>query len=221
MNHNLKKYLLLLTAVLALPVTGQTTRDYPFTYLGVEGGMHDLDDWQAIVDLGNNIKFDGHVQTDARAMYGVYLGRLHENYRWEVEYQYGGFDINAIQLNGMSENKQGKGHYQALTLNGYRHLRLSDRWQLNAGLGIGYGSVELPALGFTGGCHCFPAAKESDWLWQGRVELEYRLGIRNALGLRYTWLRNVPVPGSEAVSPGIQYTGQDFDTLALSYHYQF
>ncbi len=196
--------------------------EFPFTYLGVQLGLHDVDAWPARISLGNGVDFDGGVLLDEQPAWGVQLGREHENWRYELEYQRGGYEVGTLNLGALTEDVQGdEGQYEALLLNGLRLHDFSERLAGYLGLGIGLGRAELPAQGFTGGCQCFAQAEESGFVWQARIGLEYRLSERSRLGLHYSRLFDMPGPVSEAGAPSIVYEARDIDTLALNLRWEF
>jgi len=214
--------MLLLAFIPGVAAQQEAEDEFPFTYLGLQLGLHDVDAWPARISLGNGVDFDGGVLLDEQLAWGVQLGREHENWRYELEYQRGGYEVGTLNLNALTENVRGdEGRYEALLLNGLRLHDFSERLTGYLGLGIGLGRAELPAQGFTGGCQCFPAAEESGFVWQARLGLEYRLGERTRLGLHYSRLFAMPGPVSDAGAPSIAYDERDIDTLALNLRWEF
>ncbi len=214
--------LLLLAFIPGVAAQQETEDEFPFTYLGLQLGLHDVDAWPARISLGNGVDFDGGVLLDEQPAWGVQFGREHENWRYELEYQRGGYEVGTLNLGALTEDVQGdEGQYEALLLNGMRLHDFSERLAGYLGLGIGMGRTELPAQGFTGGCQCFPEAEESGFVWQARIGLEYRFGERTRLGLHYSRLFGMPGPVSDAGAPAIAYEERDIDTLALSLRWEF
>ncbi len=216
--------LLLASTPVALAQQGQQALqdEFPFPYLGLQLGLHDVDAWPAQISLGNGVDFEGGVTLEDDLAFGLQLGREYENSRYELEYQRGGYTMATINLGALSEEVAGdKGRYEALTLNALRLHDFSERLTGYAGLGIGYGRAQLPAAGFAGGCQCFPEAEESGFVWQARIGLEYRLGERARLGLQYSRLFDMPGPREEDALPSIVYAERDIDTLALSLRWEF
>lgn len=198
------------------------TEEFPFTYLGLQAGVHDVDQWPATIAFGNAVNFEGGVTLKEEPAFGLQIGREYENSRYEVEYQRGTYEVGSINLNAMSEKLQGDtGHYEALTLNALRMHDFTERFTGYMGLGIGMGKALLPAQGFSGGCQCFPEARESGFVWQARVGLEYRVGERARLGMHYSRLFNIPGPLWEDSLPAIFYDERDVDVLALSFRWLF
>lgn len=196
--------------------------EFPFTYLGLHAGVHDVDQWPATISLGNAVSFEGGVTLQQDLAFGLQIGREYENSRYEVEYQRGAYEVDSINLNAMSENLQGgTGHYEALTLNALRMHDFTERFTGLVGLGIGMGRAVLPAQGFSGGCQCFPAAENEGFIWQARLGVEYRAGERGWLGLHYSRLFNMQGPQEESGAPSIVYADRDIDTLAISFRWEF
>ncbi|GEM_PF-1806896 len=201
---------------------GPESEHEPVNYYGLHVGQHDIEEWPGVVNLGASVELDGLVEIDPLWEAGLLLGREYENSRYELEYQLGKYEPTRISLGNLSEQVSGSsGKYQALTLNAYRMQELGERLEVYAGLGIGFGKAELPALGFTGGCQCFGAAEESGFIWQARAGLEYRLGATTHLFLQYTRIMNMPGPMSSSQDPGIAYPDTDIDALAIGLRKQF
>lgn len=192
--------------------------EFPFNYLALQAGVHDLGMWPARVNLGNAIGFPGEITLDPRfPLWSVQLGRQYEKYRYGVEYERGGYEVSEISLNNIVENVSSTGHYNALTLNASRLHKFSEKVEGSAGLGIGWGSAKLPALGFSTGCQCFPAAKAGGGIWQLRIGLEYQVGENSRLGLFYSRLFGLPGPDSGNALPSIQYEDRDIGRLTIGF----
>jgi hypothetical protein len=213
---------ILLASMPAALAQQDAEEEFPFNYLGLAAGLHDVDAWPAQISLGNGVNFEGGVTLEEDLAFGLQIGREYENSRYELEYQRGGFAVATISLGSLSEDVDGDtGHYEALTLNALRLHDFTERFTGYAGLGIGMGRALLPAQGFRGGCQCFPEAEESGFVWQARVGLEYRIGERARLGMHYSRLFNIPGPLGEDALPAIVYDERDVDVLALSFRWQF
>lgn len=220
MNHALHKTTLAaliaagcnLPALAAEPMPGDSAY-----YLTVHGGRNHLDNWPATVTLGPGVSTDGNLKLDYGLHFGVAAGRQTENARFELEYQQGSFDVTGIQLGPVSESVSGSGQYRALTVNAYRTHAFDDNWLGFAGLGIGFGRIELPEASFSSGCHCFAAASKDGLALLGRLGIEYRFNAHHNAALQYTWLR-VPGPQSGG-SPGVSYPRETLGILGIGYRY--
>ncbi|MEY4640095.1 MAG: hypothetical protein RLZZ227_89 [Pseudomonadota bacterium] len=193
----------------------------PQNYIGAHVGMHDVDEWLGSVDLGNNIAFDGVVRLDSKWEAGLMLGREYAFWRWELEYQQGRYDAKSIQLGTQTGTVSDSGKYQALTLNAYRVEQLSERIDVYAGLGIGWGMAALPAMGFTGGCQCFAAAENTGFVWQWRLGAEYRIGDNQELFVQYSQIMNLPGPEATDRAPMIHYENRDIATVGIGWRWPF
>lgn len=194
----------------------------PRYYIGLHGGLNQLKDWPATVRLGGGVSADGEVQLKSGYAAGLQIGRQREKSRFELEYQQGGFRLKGLALGPVTEAVTGDtGRYQALTLNGYRTGRLSESWRGYAGLGIGFGRVDLPGAGFSTGCDCFPKSSGNGLVLLARLGTEYRFdaeGNHRAF-IQYTWL-SMRGP-STAGATGIDYERHIFGGLTLGYRYVF
>lgn len=223
MNNAFKTTILatLLTIGGSLPALAQdkaTANDRTY-YLALHGGYNNLDSWPATVSLGPGVSTGGNLKLDYGPHFGIATGRQTENARFELEYQQGSFDVAGIQLGPVSESASGKGHYKALTANAYRTHAFDEQWSGYAGLGIGFGSVYLPAASFSSGCHCFAAASKDGLVLLGRLGVEYRFNSRHNAALQYTWLR-VPGPQSGG-SPSVSYPRETIGIIGLGYRYVY
>lgn len=191
-------------------------------YAGFHLGRNDLDNWPAKVDFGAGIVVDGGMDLDSGKHVGLLLGKQSERARFELEYQQGRFELANLRLGPLSEPMGGSGHYEALTLNAYRRIPLHGDLSGFVGAGIGWGAISLPQAGFFGGCHCFPHASKSDWVYQGRLGLEYLIGAGNFAFAQYTWLK---LPGAaEEVSsdgPGVVYPRRSVGIFSIGYRSLF
>lgn len=191
----------------------------PAYYLAIHGGVNNLDSWPATVSLGPSVSTDGNLKLDYGLHFGLAAGRQTENARFELEYQQGSFGVTDIQLGPVSESVSGTGHYKALTANAYRTYAFDEQWSGYAGLGIGFGSVDLPAASFSSGCHCFAAASKDGLVLLGRLGIEYRFNSHHNAALQYTWLR-VPGPQSGG-SPSVSYPRETIGIIGLGYRYVY
>jgi opacity protein-like surface antigen len=202
-------------AAVALPAAAAE----PAYYLGVHGGVNNLDSWSASVTLGPGVSVPGSLSLDSGTHLGLIVGRQTENARFELELQSGRFDVTGIQLGPVQQNVDASGRYQAFTFNAYRTMALAERWTGYAGLGIGWGSAKLPQLGFTSGCDCFASASETGFAYLGRLGLEYRLGDHHNVSAQYTWLR---LPKSNGgTTPSTEYARKGVGIAGVGYRYAF
>jgi len=192
----------------------------PANYLGIQGGVNNVrGDWAANVNLGGTVVLPGAVGTKRGTHFGIFAGRQTEHARFELEYQHGKFDINALQLAAVRQAFSAGGDYNALTVNAYRTQPLSQSITAYAGLGIGWGRVSLPQMAFTApACNCFPAASKSGFTWLARAGAELQLGDGRVF-VQYTHL-NLPRPGSGG-SPGVEYARKNVGAVAVGYRHTF
>lgn len=195
----------------------QESAEDPQNYVGIHFGNHDVEEWRGRVDMGRNVQLDGRISLDNKWEAGLLVGREYERSRYELEYQLGRYQADRIELGPRTASVDGKGKYQALTLNAYRLKQLSERIDGYAGLGIGWGKATLPQLGFSGACQCFAQADDSGFIWQWRLGLEYRIREDGELFLQFNRLMNMPGPASAAASPGVRYEEKDIDTVAIGW----
>lgn len=207
-----------LAATLACAGAGAAAAQ-PGYYIGLHGGMNNLDSWPATVTLGPGVSLPGSLSLDNGTHFGVIAGRQTENARFEIEAQAGNFDITAIQLGLVQQGVSASGRYKAFTFNAYRTQALSERFTGYAGLGIGWGSASLPQLGFTSGCNCFAAASQTGLAYLGRVGLEYRFGDHHHAFAQYTLLR-LPRSDSGGV-PGTEYARKGVGIAGVGYRFTF
>jgi opacity protein-like surface antigen len=206
--------------LLALSLAGASAlAAQPGYYGGIQGGVNDVKDWGANVSLGAGVSLPGTVGANDGKHLGLFLGRQTENARFEIEYQWGDFDITSIKLGPLTQAMATGGDYKALTFNAYRTHDFDEKWTGYLGLGIGWGRVTLPRMGFTGGCNCFPEASKSGFAYQGRVGMEYHFDERNNAFLQYTSLR-LPKPSSSS-TPGVDYARKSVGVIAVGYRRQF
>jgi len=219
------RLLTLVSLVMAANAAAQSTPDpqehEPFNYFALHLGKHDVQAWPALVSLGNGIEFDGQVLLDDKLAFGLQVGREYEKYRYDIEYQRGAYKASNISLNALSQAVSGSGHYQALTLNAYRMKDFSERTNGYIGAGIGYGAAQLPQMGFSAGCQCFPEADSSGFVWQARIGIERLIGEHSRLGLQYSRIFDMPGPSSGRAAPSVQYPDKDIDYLSIVYRRDF
>lgn len=198
-----------------------TTEEEPVFYGSIHGGINDVDEWQGRVQLGKGLALDGNLTLDNRWAAGLTAGRQYGNYRFELEYQQGRYNVTNIALGKQSAAVNASGDYRALTANAYRSQQLYRRLDGYAALGIGWGEAALPQLGFTGSCQCFVAADESGFIWQWRLGLELQVNDANSLFLQYTRIMDVPGPASPAGTPSVRYEDKDISTASLGWRFKF
>jgi len=191
----------------------------PGNYAGIHGGRNDVGDWSANVSLGAGLSLPGSVGAERGAHWGVFGGRQTENARFELEYQRGDFDIRSISAGPLRQAVRTDGDYQALTANAYRTYDFNERFGAYAGLGIGWGKVKMPRMGFTGGCNCFPEASKSGFAYQARVGGEWHIAPTHNAFVQYTWLR-LPRPSSGG-APGVEYSRKSVGAWTVGYRHEF
>ena len=148
----------LLAAALCAPLAAQAQEQAQNPrYWSVQGGMNNVSDWPATVNFGGP-EVDGSLQIDRGVQFGAALGKQYGQARYELEYQHGQFDIKGATVAAISQAADASGKYDVLTLNAYRTFALNDTLAAYAGLGLGYGRVNLPQLGGANGCQCLNSA---------------------------------------------------------------
>ncbi|HJV00359.1 MAG TPA: outer membrane beta-barrel protein [Burkholderiaceae bacterium] len=190
----------------------------PGYYAAAQLGRNNLSRWPARVDFGG-VGVDGELGLDRGLHGGVAVGRQTEHARFELEYQYGRFDISRMTLGPVSEPGSGGGHYQALTVNAYRTAAWTESLGAYAGVGLGWGAATLPSLRMSNGCNCFAGADHGGWLYQARLGLDYRLGPAHDLFVQYTWLRMPGGSGGEG--PTVSYERRHVGAWSVGYRYHF
>lgn len=216
---SMKQTLIAIAALAASTAFAQGLQQ-PAYYGGLHVGANNLHQWDGNVDFGAGVTVPGRLALDRGAHYGVFGGRQSEHARWEVELQGGRFDIRRIELGTQVEDKSQSGHYEALTFNGYRVEPLgASRFSAYGALGIGWGRVSLPQMGFASGCDCFAAAKKSGLTWLARAGLEFNFDPANKAFVQYTLLA-LPRPGS-GTSPGVEYNRKKIGALTVGYRRMF
>jgi opacity protein-like surface antigen len=205
-----------IAALLAAPLAALAAQ--PGLYVGGHVGANNLSDWPASVDFGAGVSAPGSLSLDSGAHFGILGGRQTENARFEVEYQRGRFELNGLELGGLTQAASGSGHYDALTFNAYRTFALADRWAAFAGLGIGWGKAVLPGASF-GPCNCFPASSKSGFAYQARVGAEYELAPSHLIFAQASWLRLPSL--SSGGSPGVSYARHSVTSLGIGYRKTF
>ena len=194
----------------------------PAWYLGVQGGENNLRGaWNGDVSLGPGVSLPGVATTKRGLHFGVFGGRQTEHARFELEYQHGSFDITGLQLGPVSQSISAGGHYDALTANAYRSEQVWDkRLNVFGALGIGWGRVTMPQMGFTTPpCNCFVGSSKSGVTWLARAGVEYNLGEMDKLFLQYTYLA-LPRPGSGG-TPGVEYERRNVGAWGIGYRHAF
>jgi opacity protein-like surface antigen len=194
----------------------------PANYFGIHGGINDLrGSWSGNVSLGPGVSLPGSVGLKRGSQFGLQLGRqTGTNWRFEGEYQHGTFDLTRIELGGIAESVSASGSYDALTANAYRTASLTSALTAYGGLGVGWGRVKLPQMGFTStGCNCFADASKSGFAWQARAGLEYAITPHDNVFAQYTFL-GLPRAESGGV-PGVQYERKNVSSIGIGYRRTF
>lgn len=207
----------------SMPAGAQTeSSEEPENYVSAKIGWHDAERWKGVVDLGNQVRFDGRVATDPTWLGGLAVGREYEHSRFEIEFQQGNFEGTSILLNGLSESQSdADGHYRALTINATRMFELNERFEAFAGVGLGWGEVDLPSMGFANACDCFPEASESGFIWQGRLGIDYLYGRSTTFFAQFTRIFDFAGPVSDSIAPGVSYSERDITSFAVGIRYRF
>lgn len=222
MNENMhnKKRLIAALAVLATGAALAQAQQPPVYYGGLHGGRNNLHEWDGTVDFGAGVAVPGRVLLDPRTHFGVFGGRQSEHARWELELQGGRFGIRQIELGPQVEAKSQSGHYEALTFNGYRVEQIgASRFSGYGALGVGWGRVSLPQMGFASGCDCFAASSKSGFAWLARAGVEFAIDPNDKAFLQYTLLA-LPRPGSGS-SPGVEYQRKKIGIVSVGYRRLF
>lgn len=187
-------------------------------YLGVHGGVNNLEDWPASVNFGP-VAPAGALELDAGAHVGLLAGTRTESARFELEYQHGRAAIGAVSIGAVRQAASGTATYDAFTVNAYRTFAFTPQLAGFAGGGIGWGRSHLPALGTVAGCNCLRDTSDHAFVWQLRVGAEYEIKPGHRLTGQYTALR---VPGAPAVStPGASYGRRTVGALSVGYLFAF
>lgn len=201
-----------------LPADAAAPAAVPVYYATAQLGQNNLRRWPAHVDFGG-VAVDGELGLDRDLHGGVAVGRQTEHARFELEYQYGRFDIGQMTLGPVTEPGSGAGHYRALTANAYRTAAWTAALGGYVGVGVGWGGATLPALRMSNGCDCFAGAHHDGWLVQARVGLDYRLAPAHDLFAQYTWLR---MPGGDGgAGPTVSYERRHIGAWSVGYRYHF
>jgi len=212
-------------ALAAAGFTGAASADHgaqPSNYIGIQAGENNIRGaWDANVSLGFGVSLPGVATVKRGTHFGLFGGRQTEHARFELEYQHGSSDITSLTLGPVSQAISADGHYDALTVNAYRFEPVWDqRLNLYGALGIGWGRVTLPEMGFTApSCNCFKGSSKSGVTWLARAGVEYNLREQDKLFLQYTFLA-LPRPGSHS-SPGVEYARKNVGAVSVGYRHNF
>ena len=200
-----------LAALLCLPLVAQAQEA---RYWSVHGGMNNLSSWPAQVNFGVPT-VDASLQIDRGLHLGAVIGKQYGQARYDLEYQYGNFDITGARVAAVSQAADVSGKYHVLTANAYRSLPLNDSLALYGGLGLGYGRVTLPALGGAGGCQCLNEASRGSVVYQARLGLDYKVSETGLAFVQAGWLR---LPGARSDGAAyVSYPKRSFATLGIGY----
>lgn len=204
--------------VLSLAIAGASAFAAPPLrpyYAGGHIGQNDVETWPARVDFGGGVTSPAQLRLDKDLHFGIFAGRQTDNSRLELEYQRGNADITAATLGAVTQARGGRARYQALTANAYRTFDIAQRITAFAGLGIGWGSVELPLLAPIGTCNCFREASDGGFVWQLRLGAEYQVRPGHNVFGQFTLL-NLPDVGSGG-TPSVSYDNKRVRTLSVGY----
>jgi opacity protein-like surface antigen len=211
-----------LAGAAALACAAHAADGQPANYVGVQGGINNLGgSWNANVTLGPGVTLAGAAASKRGMHFGVFGGRQTERARFELEYQHGTFDLTGLSLGPVSQSISASGHYDAFTVNAYRFEPVwNQRMNIYGGIGVGWGRVALPQMGFTTPpCNCFPGASKGGLTWLARVGAEYNMGEQDKLFLQYTFLA-LPRPGSHS-TPGVEYGHRNVGSVAVGFRHAF
>jgi opacity protein-like surface antigen len=191
-------------------------------YFGLHVGENNVRGaWNADVTFGPGVKLPGVATVKRGAHFGLFGGRQTEHARFELEYQHGSFDVTGLKLGPVSQAISAGGHYDALTANAYRVESVWDqRLNVYGALGVGWGRVTLPEMGFTTPpCNCFKGASKSGVTWLARAGLEYNLAANDKVFLQYTFLA-LSRAGSHS-TPGVEYERKNAGALSVGWRHAF
>jgi opacity protein-like surface antigen len=187
-------------------------------YWSVQGGLNNVSDWPAKVNFGGPT-VDAGLKIDGGAQFGAAIGKQYDQARYELEYQHGMFDIDSITVAGIVQNTNASGKYDVLTANASRTLPINAATALYAGVGIGYGRVNLPRLAVAGGCKCIEKASKGSLAYQARLGVEYRVNERGLAFLQLGWLS---LPGARSDGNAyVSYPRKGFATRGVGYRGHF
>ncbi|MBC7453000.1 MAG: outer membrane beta-barrel protein [Massilia sp.] len=206
---------IILAALLCLPVAAQAQES---RYWSVQGGMNNVSDWPGRVNFGGP-SVDASLQIDRGVQFGAAIGKQYHSARYELEYQHGQFDITGARVAAVAQAADASGKYDVLTANAYRVLPLNAAWSAYAGLGIGYGRVNLPQLGGAAGCQCLGKASKGSVAYQARLGMEYRVSDAGQAFVQAGWLS---LPGAQSDGAAyVAYPRRGFATLGIGYRAAF
>lgn len=207
------------TGAAAAPAAGPAGAE-SYRYWGAHLGANMLDDWNARVDFGAGVAFDGRAELKRGLHGGLQVGHATGHARYELEYERGALRIERLALGPVAEAADARGHYDAVFANAYRTDRLSESLGTFVGGGIGWGRVKLPELALGSvDCRCFGPASKSGFAWQLRAGLAYQLAPEHAVSLQYTWLA-LPAPERDG-GVAVDYERRRFGALSLAYSRRF
>jgi opacity protein-like surface antigen len=211
----------LITAAAACASQAFAADPQPATYFGVHGGINDLrGNWGGDVTLGPGVTLPGTVGLKRGSHFGLQAGRQWQNWRFEGEYQHGTFDLRSIQLGPVTESISESGSYDTLMANAYRTASLTSNLSAFGGLGVGWGRVKLPQMGFAStGCNCFADSSKSGFAWQARAGVEYAITPNDNVFAQYSYI-GLPKP-SGGGTPSVQYERKNVSTLGIGYRRTF
>jgi len=188
-------------------------------YWGVHGGQNDLDRLGVHARYASSTRYDGHVDLQHGAHVGVQLGRSSAQARYEVEFETGDFSARHLTAGPINADVHGRGHYQAAFANVYGTAHLSERLDAFAGIGAGWGHVEVPHLVLKNACTCFGKSTKDGGAWQARVGLAWQVSPASDVDLQYTRLG---LPGAETDGPpAVQYNRLGFGAWTLGWRSRF
>ncbi len=211
MNKKHLTSLLLAACALSAPLAAQA-QEAP--YWSVQGGMNNVSDWPARVNFGGP-QVDASLQIDRGMQFGAAIGKQYEKGRFELEYQHGQFDIEGATVAAVSQVANANGKYDVLTANAYRTFQMSDSVAAYAGLGVGYGRVNLPQVGGATGCQCLNSAAKGSAVYQARLGMEFKVSDSGLMFAQAGWLS---LPGARSDGTAyVTYPRRGFATLGIGY----
>ncbi len=229
-NLSLKLATCLASTAMFSPVFAQSNteaQNEPRYYGSIQVGRNNVTSWKNEVNLGGGVQLPGLVSSDAKGVVGLVLGRQETRVdnneqkitRYELEYQRGQFNLTGVEVGVVNAAVSGKGKYEALTLNAVRQVPWNESWSGYAGLGIGWGRVQMPQFTLSNACNCTGSPNKSGLTVLARGGVEYSLDNQNKAFVQYTFL-NLKGPDSDG-TPSRNYSRKWVGALSVGYRYIF
>ena len=202
---------LALASLLCLPLAAQAEET---RYWSVHGGMNKLSDWPARVNFGGP-SVDASLKIERGMQFGAAVGKQYDKARYELEYQHGQFDISGATVAALAQAADASGKYDVVTFNAYRSLPLNAALSTYAGLGLGYGRINLPQVGGASGCRCLGKASKGGAAYQARIGMEYRMSESGLAFMQAGWLSLAGARSDGAAY--VAYPRRGFAMLSVGY----